>query len=175
MITSVIQERIKNFQTDDSVNVTTIAENFGLKVYPDGLTEDISGAIVKNSSLGGKSGYCIFYNKNHAPVRQRFTIAHELAHFILHKDLIGDGVTDDMLYRADGFSSKIESQANNLAAEILMPFHLIRKHLNDRLSLKELAKKLEVSQAAIRIRLGIPVFDDDISNYDAANILKMPD
>src|SRR3546814_18529596 len=59
-------------------------------------------------------------------VRRRFSIAHEIAYFALHRNLIGDGVTDDAMYRSN-LSSAVEVQANRMAAGILMPWHLIRE------------------------------------------------
>src|SRR3546814_1249474 len=44
----------------------------------------------------------------------------------LHRNLIGDGVTDDAMYRSN-LSSAVEVQANRMAADILMPWHLIRE------------------------------------------------
>lgn len=32
--------------------------------------------------------------------RQRFTLAHELGHYMLHRTLIGDGLDDDRAYRS---------------------------------------------------------------------------
>ena len=47
------------------------------------------------------SGYAIFVNKgDRYKTRQRFTIAHKIAHFILHREAIGDGIVDDALYRS---------------------------------------------------------------------------
>lgn len=44
-----------------------------------GLGETVSGMLVVEDDRGA-----IGYNATHAPVRQRFTIAHEIAHYILH-------------------------------------------------------------------------------------------
>jgi len=97
----------------------------------------------------------IYVNKSHFETRRRFTIAHEIAHFILHKDLIGDGIVDDALYRSN-LSNKIEAQANSFAAEILMPWDLLNKYLPTYNNVSDLARIFNVSKSAMSIRLGVP-------------------
>ena len=61
-------------------------------------------------------------------MRRRFTIAHEIAHFLLHRDKIGDQLSDDAMYRSS-LSSDDERAANRLAADILMPMGLIQDYM----------------------------------------------
>ena len=84
------------------VNVEGLALELGLKVHRDAsMVPEISGKIMKASPpMGGPAGYAIFVNYTHSRGRQRFTIAHEIAHFVLHRDLIGDGIADDALYKS---------------------------------------------------------------------------
>lgn len=110
--------------------------------------------VRKNADSPG--GFDIFVNAGHPEVRRRFTIAHEIAHVVLHPHLIGDGITDDALLRS-GLSNAVEAQANKLAADILMP----REKLNEFLvkgisSVSTLADAFNVSVQAMAIRLGIP-------------------
>lgn len=92
--------------------------------------------------------------------RQRFTVAHELSHFLLHKDKIQGNLTDmvstintKIMYRSR-LSNGIEAEANQLASEILMPNTLIDKYLENGVNTyKELADRLEVSESALRKRL----------------------
>jgi len=140
----------------NSVPVETIplARDLGLKVYYSDWPDNISGCLKRDEK--SKSGYSIFVNTNHHPNRRRFTIAHEIAHFVLHRDLIGDGITDDKLYRS-GMTNKVEAQANSFAADILMPRPQLRKDLEDPdASMEGLARKYGVSKAAMSIRLGVP-------------------
>lgn len=148
---------ISRHQATAPVQVVPIAEELGLQVYraddwPDGL----SGMILRDADLGGPSGYAIVVNQRHHERRRRFTIAHEIAHFVLHKDLIGDCIQDDALYRS-GLSNRIESQANKLAADILMPWHLINDAINSGVDdVERLAEMFNVSKSAMSIRLGVP-------------------
>lgn len=134
------------------VKVIGLAHRLGIKVYKAEWPDSISGKIQKDSVKGGESGFAIFVNESHPETRQRFTIAHEIAHYVLHEDLIGDGVFDDALYRS-GLPNKIEAQANGLAADILMPWPVLNQHIGK--SAEELAAIFKVSEQAMSVRLGI--------------------
>jgi Zn-dependent peptidase ImmA (M78 family) len=118
-----------------------------------GLAENVSGKIFRDPLNGGASGYSIGVKASEGYRRKRFTIAHEIAHYILHRSKIGDELVDDAMYRS-GLSTREEAQANQLAADILMPRQLIKllqsQGLTDAASL---ANKLEVSEAAMKVRL----------------------
>lgn len=157
----IVQKRaiVANHQVSAPVQTVPLANALGLKVWhvPD-WEDHISGMILKSSPTeqGGPSGYAIYVNQTHHKNRRRFTTAHEIAHFVLHENLIGDGITDDGLYRSR-LSSPIESQANNYAAEILMPTHLINKALaQGKESISDLADHFEVSKSSMSIRMGVP-------------------
>ena len=75
----------------------------------------------------------------------------------MHRELIGDGVLDDGLYRS-GLPVQIEVEANRFAADLLMPKSLVnrewQKQDNDIVSMATL---FDVSKAAMAIRLGVPL------------------
>ncbi|MFN3169720.1 MAG: ImmA/IrrE family metallo-endopeptidase [Hyphomicrobiales bacterium] len=145
-----------------------------LSTYPvklGGLARELGvGGIRVSSMQTGVSGqitkengdYFIRVNRNEARERQRFTIAHELAHFLLHKDVIDsspDGITDNVLYRS-GAPESIEYEANRLAADLIMPMNLIEKKLREEFggvvteaTIESLAASFQVSKAAMEIRL----------------------
>lgn len=150
---------IKSFQRTAPVDVLGLAESLGVNVWEDDLSADISGKLFRDSENGGASGFSIVINSSEAPVRKRFTIAHEIAHYLLHRDQIKSGIEDDALYRSK-LSNALEAEANRLAADILMPFTLLRQ-LQKRgiYDVYNLAERLQVSQHALKIRLGIPVVD----------------
>lgn len=156
-------EVIKRHQSNAPVEMVPLANDLGIKVYYANLHEDISGRIERNTRMGGSSGYAIFVNENHSPKRRRFTIAHEIAHFILHRNLIGDGITEDVLWRSAGLSNSIEAQANKLAADILMPWHLLNNTMRSGTrSITALAERFAVSKDAMSIRvLGVPYNEDN--------------
>jgi Zn-dependent peptidase ImmA (M78 family) len=122
----------------------------------------MSGLLV----VEGKRG-AIAYNATHASVRQRFTIAHEIGHYLLHlknstSKLFLDRYT---VYRRDDQSStgndREEIEANAFAAAVLMPGGLVRDEvrkndfdLDDEDDLTILAKRFNVSTTAMTFRLG---------------------
>jgi Zn-dependent peptidase ImmA (M78 family) len=149
---------IESHQRHWPVQVVPIANELGLRVYRrTDWPDNISGRIFRAGiDLAGTSGYAIEVNYNHHSNRRRFTIAHEIAHFVLHPNLIGDNLYEDGLYRS-GLSNRVEAQANRFAQRILMPDHLVQEALAQYGSdPKTLADAFEVSEAAMRIRLGLP-------------------
>jgi Zn-dependent peptidase ImmA (M78 family) len=149
---------IRTFQQSAPVDVGAIASDLGVKVWeiPD-MPENISGKLFPDSKHGGSAGYSIGVNPRESYVRKRFTVAHEIAHFLLHRDQIRNGIQEDTFYRG-GLSTQEEVEANKMAADILMPYHLIRQLSGQGIrEIKELAKRFEVSEVAMKIRLNIPV------------------
>lgn len=136
------------------INVVKLAKTLGVEVYKitSGWDKRISGLIEKNDEDGGASGYAIYSNGEHSIGRRRFTIAHELAHYVLHRNLIGDGIVEDALYRS-GLASVLETEANKFAAEILIPNRLLRKAVERERSITKLAEMFKVSSEAMTIRL----------------------
>lgn len=148
------EPKVRSFQTKAPVDVVRLAESFGLKVWERDLPNGVAGQIIFDRKNGGTSGYSIIVAKDPSAQRKRFTVAHEIAHYLLHKTLIGDGLTDNALYHS-GLSTLQEVQANKLAADILMPFDLIEQEMRaGATSLDELAKRFDVTRQAIAVRLG---------------------
>jgi hypothetical protein len=150
---------IAKYQAQAPVDVVAIAKDLGINVWAmDSLPPSISGKIFRDPLNGGPSAFSIGVNASHSFVRQRFTVAHEIAHFVLHRAKLESGdLVDDALYRG-GLSSKEETEANRLAADILMPLALIRSLMQAGIKdPQSLANKLQVSLPAMKIRLGLPL------------------
>jgi Zn-dependent peptidase ImmA (M78 family) len=146
------------------VPVEIIATHVGLNVIAYNLGEGISGTLVVEKGKG-----FIGYNPSHVKGRQRFTIAHELGHFKLHRNASTEQlfVDKDFLvkYRsANNYSLqelKHEQEANAFAAALLMPKVFIHTELANKkytnlpeLELIEtLARVFEVSVPAMTYRL----------------------
>lgn len=146
---------VNHFKSSIPVDVEGLALALRLKVEKQDLKNEICGMIKRT-----KDSYLIIVNKNHPEVRQRFTIAHEIGHFVFHRNKIGNGVVDNMLYRQISYNGienhqinqADEQQANNFAANLLMSRSSIEAiGISD---IDVLAKRLNVSTAAIKIRLG---------------------
>lgn len=138
------------------------------------LATQVLGATVKRAPFDGKlSGLVhrgrdgravIGVNDSHVPVRQRFTIAHELGHLLLHaqEDLHVDEGIWLRNERSSSAEDEREIEANQFAAELLMPAELIREAVagreldlanDDDPMLKALAEMFQVSRQALSIRL----------------------
>jgi hypothetical protein len=150
---------LTNHQSEYPINVSRICADFGVDILLASLPTRISGEIRPGGT--GFAGYTIKVNRYEAEVRQRFTAAHELSHFLLHKDKILTGIVDSVLYRSN-LSNSLEAEANRLAADILMPPELITAslqglplHLIDETIITDLASRFRVSKAAMGFRLGV--------------------
>jgi len=63
-----------------------LANELGLKVFEHDLPDDEDGYISFDPRLDSESGFVIFLNKERSPERKRFTVAHEIGHFVLHRN-----------------------------------------------------------------------------------------
>jgi Zn-dependent peptidase ImmA (M78 family) len=140
------------------IDPVKMAEDLGTPVVYRVMTPDVSGMLIREPS-----GSVIGVNDQHAAVRQRFTVAHELGHLHLHpgRPLIVDAAV--LVNLRDQVSSlatdREEIEANRFAAALLMPDVMVRAEL-DRLGVidpdkitNRLAKIFNVSAAAMTIRL----------------------
>ncbi|MFO0245973.1 MAG: ImmA/IrrE family metallo-endopeptidase [Betaproteobacteria bacterium] len=99
----------------------------------------------------------IAYNGKARPERQRFTIAHELGHFILHRSQKQSFNCDSQSVHTgiDGLR-QVEREADEFAGNLLMPGDLLRDWIsNQRIDLHVLsaiAKRFQVSFEALCIR-----------------------
>lgn len=98
--------------------------------------------------------YFIEVNGSDFDLRRRFTLAHELAHYILHRDIIDQrALVDDAMWRS-GAGEQVEYQANRMAADLLMPAGLVRTLWNAGVeNVSVIARTFQASEVAARIRL----------------------
>lgn len=141
------------------VPVEKIARGEGVQVFYTPLQGDLSGmALIRNDVP------MIVVNSLHHPNRQRFTLAHELAHHVLHPTQLASKVhVDRAILRRDQLSSTgkdaSEVEANTFAAEMLMPETLLSQHIEDgfdvdnEVEISKLARRFRVSTAALQFRL----------------------
>ena len=144
-----------------SVERVAIALNAQLRFSP--LDDELSGMIYVK---GGTP--IIGVNALHHPNRQRFTIAHEIGHLVLHRAEITKEIHVDkgfLIMMRNSVSSEgvdeMEIEANLFATELLMPAAFLAKSLSgesfdidDDGVVIALAKEYKVSASAMRFRLG---------------------
>ena len=143
------------------VQVNDLPLKLGIDLKFAFLGLDISGMLERIDQ-----SYRITINASDPHTRKRFTLAHELGHYMLHRHLIGEGLIDDRAYRSTDagkyhntlIGPSEETKANRFAANLLMPLDLVkleRSKLRGNLKneVKILAQKFEVSEQSMTIRL----------------------
>lgn len=164
------KELLKNEKAQVPVPVEKIARKYA-QVVRKPLPFDVSGMLVPLPPAEGKPRWAIVVNATDAPVRQRFTIAHELGHLLIHKYPTphADGryqvrFRDE---RSATGSVREEIEANQFAAELLMPEREIRRlavrfrldvldQARDKEAVKKLtdaARRFQVSAQALSFRI----------------------
>jgi Zn-dependent peptidase ImmA (M78 family) len=137
------------------VDPTYIAKQVGVSVFEVDLAGDID-AILKY--YRGGSTPAIFVDPSSSLNRKRFSIAHELGHFVLNSRLDPKGgiLETDTFYR-DGNSQTgddpVEVFANQFAAELLMPSRFVRSLADQGKTDLVMAADFGVSLEALRNRL----------------------
>jgi Zn-dependent peptidase ImmA (M78 family) len=149
--------------TEAPIPIERLTRQMGVALISYDMGEEISGLLVLQGSTG-----TIGYNSKHSKKRQRFTIAHELGHYVLHREKENFFVDKDFLvkYRSSkSYNSdeiRLEQQANAFAAAILMPKNFIMEYLlaekykdySESAIIDEMASKFDVSVLAMTYRLG---------------------
>jgi Zn-dependent peptidase ImmA (M78 family) len=148
--------RVKN----PPVLVDDIARKLGLELERHTFAkEEFSGILVRD---GGRA--VVGINATDHPNRQRFTVAHEIGHFLLHE---GDRIFIDRNYNVSLRSSASsqgtdleEIEANTFASYLLIPEDLLSRDaeaenidMENEAAIKRLAKKYHVSTQAMTYRL----------------------
>jgi Zn-dependent peptidase ImmA (M78 family) len=153
------QKLLKHYGETLPVNVAEIAQACGISIRMEKLEDTVSGMLVIK---GNK--VTIGVNANHHHNRQRFTIAHELGHYLLHKGASGVFFDEALMFFRNKLSSEgtqaQEIEANAFAAELLMPESLLKEQIAiqpidafDDAAVLRLAAQFGVSTQALIIRL----------------------
>lgn len=135
----------------------------------DNIITRLGGSLEVNSNLmhdaeiikisENNSKFRIQYSPFQSEVRRNFSIAHELGHLFLHMlylidNNIWENLPEGSSYKRVG-SNEMESQANEFAAELLMPKEVYleelsrNKYLNcNKYNIEPVAKRFNVSEQA---------------------------
>ena len=149
-------EIVHRYMNDLPVKLGALARDLGISVKLSTLKPGISGHIRRE----GEDLYVIRINRHEARERQRFTLAHEISHYLLHRDVIDKfgEIEDNILYRS-GASEQKEYEANRLAADLVMPHKAVQsvleamKPLASEEVIDQMAETFQVSKAAMEVRL----------------------
>lgn len=140
------------------VPVEAVAKHLGIEVDEADLGEECSGMLVRHGDSA-----VIGVHADHHEHRQRFTIAHEIAHYILHSEeaYIDEHLHIDLRSNNPGSATKQEEdEANQFAGALLMPADQVRKAFAEQRvdpsrddEIPEMAKCFKVSAQAMMKRL----------------------
>lgn len=141
------------------IPVEELAIGLGADITYEAYDGEVSGMLVRRDDGAAVIGV----NSTHAITRQRFSVAHEIAHLVMHP---GKPMFIDRFVRVnwrDGSSNRDEIEANAFAAELLMPRDLVAREINKAIAkhqmvtpqnlARQLAKVFQVSPEAMSYRL----------------------
>ena len=131
--------------TQTPFDVEGLARSIGIRVSETPLPDNISGYLKKDDGV-----WLIGVNAFHHPNRKRFTLAHELGHYFLHRDK-GEFL-DETLFRNQSKMTPYEWDANRFAAMLLMPQTEYSKLQREGHDLESLASIFGVSVVAAKFR-----------------------
>ena len=129
------------------VNPSAIAYEMGVKITYDPRLS-LSGYFDFDAI--GPTQPVIFVNPRDSSVRQRFTIFHELGHYVLGH---GPSPRDSCPAPRQGGYNVNEVAANQFAAEMIMPSDAVFLYANGNYSIAQMAALFGVSETAMTIRL----------------------
>lgn len=149
---------VARHMTNAPVDLEAIFAELGIEYNALWMDNGASGSISRTGDR-----FTVTVNALESKTRQRFTAAHELAHYLLHRDLMDDGNRMhrhvDKLYAGAEPSDDVifkrahEIEANRIAAQIVMPKTLIEQEHAKTPDAAALAETFGVSKAAMEIRL----------------------
>lgn len=151
-----VRSDIEQHLSEHPVKLGAIAKRLGVKVLLSTLPRGTSGQISQEDNE-----FVVRINRHEAKHRQRFTLAHELAHFLLHRDrIVADGGwSENVLLRAPNQPIEIEYEANRLASDLVIPSAQLTEATAEYSGpltsevIEDLARRFGVSTAAMEIKL----------------------
>jgi Zn-dependent peptidase ImmA (M78 family) len=153
------------------VDVGAIAETVGIQVIRRTFDPNTTGTILMDTV----GNVVLAVNDAHHPNRQRFTIAHLLGHYVMHKGGARMFV-DRRDWRAGAGCDRREVEANQFAAALLMPEPMLRAVLGERI-LDVFAAEEELALRAAELRVGVHMLAQRLRSldllYDAAEVPHM--
>ena len=139
--------------TEIPVDPIKVARALGIEVWTSDLDRNVAGLLVRRKGRAPE----IYVSAVDQPNRQRFTIAHEVGHFI---ERAAKGQAEEPVnqidYRDDVSSegsNPREMYANGFAAALLMPAKQLREYWKLNPDPEMLARKFKVSLVAMQHRL----------------------
>ncbi|MCL1891992.1 MAG: ImmA/IrrE family metallo-endopeptidase [Alphaproteobacteria bacterium] len=134
----------------DPLDIASVVEKiFGIKLIKKDLGKSASGFLEQIDNQ-----WCIYINQYESEQRQRFTIAHELGHYVKHREKYANGrFQHDLIFFRDENTNPDEREANDFASNLLMPETIVNDCIKrGENTVKKLADKFNLSTPAVRYR-----------------------
>lgn len=148
------------------VPVIDIASDLGISIYETKDMESTELGVIRKEG----ENFVIYVNADQPPTRKMFTIAHEIGHYMAHHDFLESG--NEHMDEIEQFVGKIalkrdhaqtlnperrgmETEANKIAADILMPeneFRQIWQSKAETEGVEAIARYFGVSVSAASVR-----------------------
>lgn len=115
--------------------------------------ESICAAIHKSKDAQGESKYTIYIKYTQSPLEQRVSIAHELGHYYLHKEILEKEMLVDMYKKFSSKEEKEEVEADYFSRCILLEEDAVTTLFNEIGNVNDLANVFKVPVEFIEKRL----------------------
>lgn len=132
------------------IDVRAIADNMNIQIVEKELPSSVAGFILKEEN---DPFPVIYVNAQDGFQRQRFTIAHELGHYVQNRHSDEIAYVDNRDELASSGTDPKERWCNAFAAELIMPESVVKKYWAEGRKFEQIRKLLGVSKAALGNRL----------------------
>ena len=119
------------------VNVQQLVLEYTNQCFPESPITKVHGECIDGfegmlKANNSKTKWLIVYNDgNGSEGRQRFTIAHEFGHYMVHRELQDEFTChDDEISTGERSKRDIEAEADQFASTLLMPYDDFRRQVN---------------------------------------------
>lgn len=157
-IWNFIKKKSEDFYDGYKLEIVNFSNYLGCDVY---MAEAGDGLISKIENENGKWG--IYINEIHHPNRRRFAVANGIGHYISwrHKSYSYHELEknrsieneEGVFFRKNRDFFDADTEANRIAAELLMPKEFVEKTIKKNFSIEEMAARFFVSPISMTIRL----------------------
>lgn len=169
------RDLLRSHCTSIDNDLADLARDLGLKVFEEDLMPYQDGFLTYDPSCGSATGFKIVVNSKHNLSRKRFSVAHEIGHFVLHRNDVEYLKDKVAAFANTSFQPKLnrvqerdtlgfdyesledrakEKEANAFASALLMPTNFFKPsfiRLNG--DIETLAQLFLVSPEAVRRRI----------------------